>query len=236
MNLTWNGQRVDGVEVVRLPANVSLEQAAQWLDAQPDGRDTLGVAGQDGDYLVLGHGLRAPQAGEYLAINGRPVLPAFLEDEASTAAEGFLDPRDANQEGSLIRTGVVAIGGAILGGIAGSKLGGATGARNGARWGAALGSTLGLPIAGMIYENGVKPGFRKITGKPTQQAAQVNTAVIQRLLASGNAYSVPATQQRTLTPVSRSALQAPPAQPVYDPNWRPAQPTQPTVNRRNRGL
>ena len=221
MELTWNGQRVDGVDIVRLPANVSLQQAADYLSQHQDGRDTLGVQGDNGDYLVLGHGLRAPSNNETLSIDGQAVLPAFLENENDTQPEGFVDPRDANVARSQMYTGVTAIAGAVAGGILGARFGG--------KIGGAIGSAVGLPVAGIIHTFVFKPLARKISGKPTRTMADIDPSVVQSLVGSaatavsgtlrpirsqnGNAPATP-----TLQPIDRSAIRRPvPPQPVTPP-------------------
>jgi hypothetical protein len=219
MDLSWNGQRVDGVEVVRLPANITLEMAADHLTQFADGRDTIGVQGPDADYLVLGHGLRAPNQGEQLSINGQAVLPAFLENEADTEAEGFVDPRDANVEKNQIYTGVTALAGGIAGGIIGRRYGG--------KVGAAVGSAVGLPIAGVIHNFVFRPLGRKISGKPTLKMASIDASIVSNLMQKS--YSLPPQANRRqpvqpgLQPLNRNGIRQPQ---VYRP--QPVQqPTQP---------
>jgi hypothetical protein len=217
MDLMWNGQKVDGVEVVRLPANISLEMAADHLTQFADGRDTLGIQGPDADYLVLGHGLRAPDQGERLSINGQAVLPAFLENEADTAPEGFVDPRDLKVERKMIATGVTAIAGGIAGNIIGRRVGG--------KMGAAVGSAIGLPIAGVIHNHVFRPLSRKITGKPTLTMSTIDATVVSNLMKQ--AYSLPPTANRRQTvapglqPLNRGGIRQP-------QTYRP-QPVQPTM-------
>jgi hypothetical protein len=222
MDLTWNGARVDGVEIVRLPANISLEMAADHLTQFADGRDTIGVQGADADYLILGHGLRAPGEGERLSINGQAVLPAFLENEADTAAEGYVDPRDQNVEKNQIFTGITALAGGIAGGIVGNRVGG--------KVGAAVGSAVGLPIAGMIHNHIFRPLSRKITGKPTRDMAAIDQAAVTNLL--NKSYSLPPQARRQpvapgLRPLDRSGIRQPvqrpqpPQQPSYQPTGLP---------------
>lgn len=222
MDLSWNGQRVDGVEIVRLPSNISLEMAADHLTQFADGRDTIGVQGQDADYLILGHGLRAPGQGEQLSINGQAVLPAFLENEADTEAEGFVDARDQNVEKNQIYTGVTALAGGIAGGIIGRRYGG--------KVGAAVGSAVGLPIAGVIHNFVFRPLARKISGKPTLKMAAIDANVVSNLMQKS--YSLPPTAVRRqptmpgLQPLNRGGIR----QPVT------RQPVQPTVQPTNPGL
>jgi hypothetical protein len=222
MDLQWNGQRVDGVEVVRLPANISLEMAADHLTQFADGRDTLGIQGPDADYLVLGHGLRAPGEGERLSINGKAVLPVFLENEADTAAEGFVDPRDQNVEKNQIFTGITALAGGIAGGIIGKRYGG--------KVGAAVGSAVGLPVAGMIHNHVFRPLGRKISGKPTRDMAAIDANVVTNLM--NKAYSLPPQARRQpqapgLRPLDRTGIRQPQPQ-TYRP--QPVQPRQPQMS------
>ncbi|MBC7541789.1 MAG: hypothetical protein H7338_03580 [Candidatus Sericytochromatia bacterium] len=208
MDLTWNGAKVDGVEVVRLPANVSLQQAAEFLTQNSDGRDTLGIQGADGDYLVLGHGLRVPGENESLSFNGQPVLPAFFENENDTKTEGYVDPRDLRVERNQIATGVTALAGGIAGGIIGKRIGGG-------KIGAAIGSAIGLPVAGLIHNFVFRPVARKLTGKPTKDMAQIDVSVLTRLMTSGGAVSTggrsirPLPTAPGLQPLDRSGLRQP---------------------------
>ena len=225
MDLSWNGQRVDGVEVVRLPQNVSLEQAANFLTQNTDGRDTLGVHGADGDYLVLGHGLRVPAQGESLAIDGQAVLPAFLENENDTKAEGFVDSRDQDVGKSQLYTGITALAGGIAGGIIGGRYFG--------KVGGAVGSAIGLPVAGLIHNFVFRPLARKISGKPTREMAAIDTTVITRLIGNSAYATGPQPLRRItpqgLTPLNRSAVrpQAVPVRAVPAPVTQA--PTQPAM-------
>lgn len=83
MDIRVNGKAVNAT-VVALKG-LSLQEAEAFLNANPDGRDTLAGSWHGKDVLIMAQGLK----NGLVTLDGQPVNVTFFENEANTAKEGI---------------------------------------------------------------------------------------------------------------------------------------------------